>query len=77
MHIEFNHYCPLIQSLFIRDSSLLRLIADSFGMTTYFCSGEGRVGDSLDESPTLLLIPSRTLSFRALTRNLTTLFGIC
>jgi len=30
MHIESNYYCPLVQSLFIGDSSLLRLMADTF-----------------------------------------------
>ena len=77
MHIESIYCSPLVQSLFIRDSSLLPLKRDSFGMTVHFCSGEGRVGDSSGESPTLPLILAKALSFRALARNLSLLYNIC
>jgi len=48
-----------------------------FGMTFHFYSGEGRVGDSLSESPTLPLVLPKILSFRALARNLPPLYKIC
>lgn len=67
MHIESNIYCPLVRSL---ESEIPHPESSGFGMTFNFFSGEGRVGDSFDESPTLPSIQPIVLSFRALARNL-------
>jgi hypothetical protein len=78
MHIVRISFCARIQFVLIGDwlrrtrsrgglgSSLLRLMADSFGMTTSIgLIGRGSSGDSLNESPLLPLMPPKILSFRA------------
>jgi hypothetical protein len=60
----------MIQFLFFGDSSLLRQMADSFGMTTSISLKlRESSGDLLSKSPLLPLMPHKILSFRALARN--------
>jgi hypothetical protein len=63
--------CFRIQVQLTGDSSLLRLTADSFGMTASIgVVLLGSNGDSLIESPLLPNMPHKIVSFRALARNL-------
>jgi hypothetical protein len=76
MHILSTYFCKLTYSFFIGDSSLLRLMADTFGMTFHLHSRLVIVGDSLSESPTITRLPLNALSFRALARNRIPLRGM-